>query len=301
MVVLGPWPGRGWEIGMQAVTFQGVPNQTPGAPQDSPFADCSLHRVHWQREKSRHGHPGKEDSDTGVTGPQKDYLQLANSNAKPSNTRNISWISFPKHFGTSQGDNYQQAPTPTSRSWHISFPKCARANHFIFPLLCYSPMIKTGIETLSPWREFYHRFHTSGHLSHRAPRNCRRAGGEERGKSGHIFAAETPTRRRAEAAAALAQHGCGLLAGPGSAERSLDPSSASRDFPCVSRYTIITYKIPGQILSQTVFSRWILSITDWTTLSLKGWSFVHRQIWDGFIFLSSLPQSLSISLPFHRT
>lgn len=26
-------------------------------------------------------------------------------------------------------------------------------------------MIKTGIETLSPWREFCHRFHTSGHLS----------------------------------------------------------------------------------------------------------------------------------------
>lgn len=104
-------------------------------------------------------------------------------------------ICFPNHLGTSQGDSYQQASTPIHRNHHISSPRCAHADYFIFPLLCYSPMIKTGIETLAPWREFYHRFHTSGHLSHQAPRNCR-AGVEDGGKSGHLRAGETPTCRR---------------------------------------------------------------------------------------------------------
>lgn len=65
----------------------------------------------------------------------------------------------------------------------------------IFPLLYYSPMIKTGIQTLPPQRGFYHRFYSSVHLSHQAPQYCRRAGGEDGGNVGHLCAEETSTCR----------------------------------------------------------------------------------------------------------
>lgn len=44
-------------------------------------------------------------------------------------------------------------------------------------------MIKTRIETLSPWREFYHRFHTSGHLSHETVEEQEVRTGESQGTS----------------------------------------------------------------------------------------------------------------------
>lgn len=103
---------------------------------------------------------------------------------------------LPQPFWCIPGDSYQQASTPIHRSRHISFPKCSHADYFIFPLLCYSPVIKTGIETLSPWREFYHRFHTPGHLSHQAPRNCRRAGGEDGGEGRAPPCSRDSQRRR---------------------------------------------------------------------------------------------------------
>lgn len=196
---------------------QTEPQLSPGT---APLLSAACVRAVNRVSREEHGHPGKERS-WGARESQghrkADYLQLGNGNTRASNIRKRSWIiSFPNHFGTPRVNSYPQPPTPIPRSQHISFPGCARANFLIFPLLRCSPMIKTGIQTLPPWRGFYHRFHTSVHLSHQAPWYFRRAGGEDPGEG---------------------------RAPPGWRHfslRSLNSSSGSRDHPCASPYTIIT-------------------------------------------------------------